>query len=211
MVAFEADDETSMSAPVWPAFGDLMACLFGLFVLFFVWMIAFQVDLTRDLDLERAQHAAEAARRQELERALAGPLADGRITLVDGRIGIRGSVLFGLNSADLAPEGAGLLTALAGPLRVYLASHDELIMVSGFTDDRPITSSPQGYKDNWELSVQRALTVTRALVAAGVPEEAIFAAGFGASNPVAANDTADDRAKNRRVEISPIARNRRGP
>jgi len=211
METFEAEDETSLTSPVWPAFGDLMACLFGLFVLFLVWMIAFQVDLTHDLDLERAQHAAEAARRQALERALAGPLADGRITLVDGRIGIRGSVLFGLNSADLAPEGGSLLTALARPLRVYLASHDELIMVSGFTDDRAITSSPQGYKDNWELSVQRALTVTRALVGAGVSEETIFAAGFGASQPVAANDTPDDRAKNRRVEISPIPRNRRAP
>jgi flagellar motor protein MotB len=211
MEAFEADDETSMSAPVWPAFGDLMACLFGLFVLFFVWMIAFQVDLTRDLDLERTQHAAEAARRQELERALAGPLADGRITLVDGKIGIRGSVLFGLNSADLAPDGASLLVGLAPPLRAYLTSHDELIMVSGFTDDRAITSSPQGYKDNWELSVQRALTVTRALVAAGLSEESIFAAGFGASHPVAGNDTADDRAKNRRVEISPIPQSRKAP
>jgi flagellar motor protein MotB len=211
MVGVDLEDETSMSAPVWPAFGDLMACLFGLFVLFFVWMIAFQVDLTRDLDLERAQHAAEAARREALERALAGPLADGRITLVDGRIGIRGSVLFGLNSAELAPEGSTLLTGLAAPLRAYLSNHDELIMVSGFTDDRAITSSPQGYKDNWELSAQRALTVTRALVSAGVSEEAIFAAGFGASHPVAANNTPDDRAKNRRVEISPIPRSGKAP
>jgi flagellar motor protein MotB len=206
MVGLEAEDETSMSAPVWPAFGDLMACLFGLFVLFFVWMIAFQVDLTHDLDRERAEHAAEAARRQELERALAGPLADGRITLVDGRIGIRGSVLFGLNSADLAPEGTSLLGGLAAPLRAYLTNHDELIMVSGFTDDRAIASSPHGYKDNWELSAQRALTVTRELVDAGVPEDTVFAAGFGASHPVASNETADDRAKNRRVEISPIPR-----
>jgi flagellar motor protein MotB len=211
MVSFEVEEETSMGAPVWPAFGDLMACLFGLFVLFFVWMIAFQVDLTRDLDLERAQHAAEAARREALERALAGPLADGRITLVDGRIGIRGSVLFGLNSAELAPEGRSLLTGLALPLRAYLTNHDELIMVSGFTDDRTISVSPQGYKDNWELSAQRALTVTRALVAAGVSEETIFAAGFGASHPVAGNDTAEDRARNRRVEISPIPRSGKAP
>jgi flagellar motor protein MotB len=208
MTTFEADDETSLTAPVWPVFGDLMACLFGLFVLFFVWAVAFQVDLTHDLELERARRAAEAQRLEALERALAGPLADGRITLEGGRIGIRGSVLFGLNSADLAPEGGALLAGLAAPLKAYLESHDELIMVSGFTDARPITNSPQGYKDNWELSAQRALTVTRALVAAGVPEGSIFAAGFGASNPVAPNDTADNRAKNRRVEISPIPRRR---
>ena len=211
MSAFEAEDESSLNAPVWPAFGDLMACLFGLFVLFFVWSIAFQVDLTHDLEVERAHRAAEAARLEALERALAGPLADGRITLVDGRIGIRGSVLFGLNSADLASEGSALLGGLGAPLKAYLESHDELIMVSGFTDDRPITNSPQGYRDNWELSAQRALTVTRALVAAGVPQDAVFAAGFGPSHPVAPNDTADNRARNRRVEISPIPRRRSAP
>jgi flagellar motor protein MotB len=211
MATFEADDETSLTAPVWPVFGDLMACLFGLFVLFFVWSIAFQVDLTHDLEVERARRAAEAARLESLERALAGPLADGRITLVDGRIGIRGSVLFGLNSAELAPEGNALLAGLAAPLDAYLKSHDELIMVSGFTDARPITNSPQGYRDNWELSVQRALTVTRALITAGLPEQAVFAAGFGAQSPVAPNDTPENRAKNRRVEISPIPRRRAAP
>jgi flagellar motor protein MotB len=203
---FEAEDDAATHAPIWPVFGDLMACLFGLFVLFFVWAIAFQVDLTRSLERERATRAAESARLQALERALAGPLADGRITLVDGKIGIRGSVLFGLNSAELEPEGASLLRGLAEPLRAYLTHHDELIMVSGFTDARPITASPQGYKDNWELSAQRALTVTRALIAAGVPEGSVFAAGFGATSPVAPNDTAENRARNRRVEISPIPR-----
>lgn len=201
------DEELSAPfAPIWPVFGDLMACLFGIFVLFFVWAVAFQVDLTRDLEAERARRAAESARLTALERALAGPLADGRITFTDGRIGIRGSVLFGLNSAELAPDGAALLRGLAAPLQTYLASHDELIMVSGFTDDRPITASPQGYKDNWELSTQRALTVTRTLVGAGVPEGSVFSAGFGATHPVAPNDTVENRAKNRRVEIAPIPR-----
>ncbi len=46
--------------------------------------------------------------------------------------------------------------------------------------------------------------MTRALVAAGVPADAIFAAGFGAGHPVAPNDTSENRARNRRVEISPI-------
>jgi flagellar motor protein MotB len=197
------------AAPIWPVFGDLMACLFGLFVLFFVWSIAFQVDLEETLHLERERREAEAARLSELERALAGPLAEGRITLLEGgRIGIRGSVLFGLNSADLEPEGQGLIRNLEAPLRAYLSQRDELIMVSGFTDDRPIASSPQGYRDNWELSTQRALTVTRALVAAGLPADLVFAAGFGDTQPVAPNDTPENRAKNRRVEISPIPRRR---
>ena len=112
------EDDAALFAPIWPVFGDLMACLFGLFVLFFVWAVAFQVDLTHDLEAERARRTAESARLEALERALAGPLADGRITLVDGRIGIRGSVLFGLNSAELAPEGAATLGPGAGASKV---------------------------------------------------------------------------------------------
>lgn len=211
MSLIPADDEGPEQAAIWPVFGDLMACLFGLFVLFFVWAIALQVDLTRDLENERSERAAERSRLEALERALAGPLAEGRITLVDGRIGIRGSILFALSSAELEPEGRGLLEAIAPALRAYLESHDELIMISGFTDDLRITASRQGFSDNWELSAQRALTVTRALAAAGVPEGALFAAGFGEEHPVAPNDTSENRAKNRRVEISPIPRRRGAP
>lgn len=205
-----AEDDAPEASAVWPVFGDLMACLFGLFVLFFVWAIAFQVDLTGDLEAERAARAEERARLEALERALAGPLADGRITLTDGRIGIRGSILFGLGSADLQAGGGPLLGAIAPALQEYLAQHDELIMVSGFTDDLALTASVRGYADNWELSAQRALTVTRALAAAGVPADRLFAAGFGEAHPVAPNDTDENRARNRRVEISPIPRQRAG-
>lgn len=212
------EEESGHGTPVWVVFGDLMACLFGLFVLFFVWAIAFQVDLTKALDAEKksraeeaARHEAESARLKALESALAGPLAEGRITLVDGKIGIRGSVLFDLNSAELRPDGAELLVKLGEPLRVYLQQHDEAIMVSGFTDSAAIGAG-QAYKDNWELSAQRALTVTRALGAAGVPETSLVAAGFGETHPIAPNDTAENRAKNRRVEIAPIPKQKKdGP
>ncbi len=203
----ELEDEP-LETPFWPAFGDLMACVFGLFVMFFVWSVAFQVDLTKDLEEERTKREQESSRLAALEKAMAGPLALGRVTLVDGKIGIRGSVLFDLSSAELRPEGMDLIKSLAEPLRVYLDAHDEAIMVSGFTDSSPLVPKPNGIKDNWELSSQRALTVTRALMAAGLPAEAIFAAGFGDTHPVAPNDTAENRAKNRRVEISPIPRER---
>ena len=202
----DSPEEPLESIPYWPAFGDLLACVFGLFVMFFVWSIAFQVDLTKDLHEEREKREEESSRLAALESAMAGPLAEGRVTLVDGKIGIRGSVLFDLNSAELRPEGLELIRSLAEPLRGYLKAHDEAIMVSGFTDSSPMIPRPNGIKDNWELSSQRALTVTRALTAAGVPAEAIFAAGFGDTHPVAPNDTPENRAKNRRVEISPIPR-----
>jgi flagellar motor protein MotB len=78
----------------------------------------------------------EEQRRVTLEKALAGPLASGRVTLDNGRIGISGSVLFALNSDQLQPEGRQLLKSLAAPLAAYLGTRDEMLMVSGFTDDR---------------------------------------------------------------------------
>jgi flagellar motor protein MotB len=196
--------------PIWPAFGDLMSCLFGLFVLFFVWAVAIQVSLTKTLETERATHDAQVARLAALESALAGPLAEGRITLVDGRIGIRGSVLFDLSSAELKDEGRALLRDLSAALRTYLAQRDELLMVSGFTDDVPFYHVTGSYKDNWELSAQRALTVTRALEQDGLPRDWIFAAGFGDSHPIVPNSSPENRAKNRRVEIAPVPRTGNG-
>ena len=196
------------STPVWAAFGDLMSVLLGVFVLILVGVIGVQLHM--ETRLRDAIHQREVAeqRRKALEQALAAPLAEGRITLVDGRIGIRGSVLFALNSADLQPEGRKVLAGLAGPLGEYLQARDEMLMVSGFTDDRDIHGDNLHFADNWELSAQRALTVTRALIDAGIPRGSVFAAAFGAEQPVASNAGADGRARNRRVEMAPVPRNR---
>jgi len=70
--------------------------------------------------------------------------------LNNGRIGISGRVLFSLNSDQLQPEGRQLLTSLVIPLRAYLASRNELLMVSGFTDDRSIREGNSQFADNWE-------------------------------------------------------------
>ncbi len=192
--------------PVWAAFGDLMSVLLGAFVLILVGVVAIQLELSQRLDQEVAQREAEAKRRQTLEQALAGPLAAGRVTLVDGRIGIRGSVLFALNSDQLQPEGRELLKSLSAPLAGYLASREEILMVSGFTDDQPVRDTNRQFADNWELSAQRSLTVTRALIADGVPSGSVFAAAFGAEQPVDSNANEEGRSRNRRVEMAPIPR-----
>jgi flagellar motor protein MotB len=204
-MSVELDDEAGTSAPVWAVFGDLMSVLLGAFVLILVGVIGVQLQLELKLDAEIAQREAETQRRQTLEQALAAPLAAGRITLVDGRIGIRGSVLFADASDQLQPEGRELLRSLAGPLTEYLASRDEILMVSGFTDDRLVRDGNR-FSDNWELSAQRALNVTRALIGDGVPAESVFAAAFGAQQPVRSNDDAEGRAQNRRVEMAPVPR-----
>jgi len=205
MTQDEFDDGVASTAPVWAVFGDLMAGLLGAFVLILVCVLGLQFDLAERLKTEVQQHQAEAQRREALERALAIPLAAGRVTFANGRIGISGSVLFGFNSAELQPEGRQLLKSLAGPLAAYLAARDEALMVSGFTDDRQVRDGGRAkFADNWELSAQRALTVTRTLIDDGVPASSVFAAAFGAQQPVSSNADETGRAKNRRVEIAPV-------
>lgn len=202
----EIDIDGESGTPIWAAFGDLMSVLLGAFVLILVGVIGVQLQLSSRLDEEVKQRQAEAQRRRTLEQALAAPLAAGRVTLVDGRIGIRGNVLFAFNSDQLQPEGREVLKTLAAPLTEYLAAREEILMVSGFTDDRPVLGGNRRYADNWELSAQRALTVTRALIADGVPAASVFAAAFGSQQPVDSNADEARRARNRRVEIAPIAR-----
>jgi flagellar motor protein MotB len=199
----EADGTGDEAAPVWGVFGDLMAGLVGVFVLLLVAVIGVQLELARELEVE-------AQRRQALEAALAAPLAAGRVTLVNGRIGISGSVLFALNSDHLQPEGRALLKSLASPLASYLQGRDELLMVSGFTDDRPVRDGNRRFDDNLELSAQRALTVTRTLIEEGLPASALFAAAFGPEQPVASNADEAGRGQNRRVEMAPVPRASRG-
>jgi flagellar motor protein MotB len=202
----EIDGGVEPTAPIWAAFSDLLSVLLGAFVLILVGVIGVQLELSARLDEAVKARQLEAQRRQSLEQALAGPLAAGRVTLVNGRIGISGSVLFALNSDQLQPAGLELLKSLAGPLSAYLRSRDETLMVSGFADDQQVRAGNRRFADNWELSAQRALTVTRALIDEGVPASSVFAAAFGSEQPVSSNADEEGRARNRRVEIAPVPR-----
>ena len=200
------DDGVEQTAPVWAAFGDLMSGLLGAFVLVLVGVLIVQMDLAASLEAEVAKRRVEEQRRIALERALAVPIAAGRVTLDGGRIGISGSVLFPHNSDELRPDGRRLLRSLVPPLRAYLGERGEMLMVSGFTDDSPIQAGNRRFDDNLELSAQRALTVTRALIDEGLPASRVFAAAFGPEQPVASNANDAGRALNRRVEIAPVPR-----
>ncbi|CAG2151226.1 Peptidoglycan-associated lipoprotein [Cupriavidus yeoncheonensis] len=202
----DIDAGVEPSVPTWAVFGDLMSVVLGAFVLILLGVIGAQMELTSRLEKEARQRQEEMQRRESLEKALAAPLAAGRVTLVNGRIGINGNVLFALNSDQLQPQGRDVLKSLAGPLSAYLRSRDEILMVSGFTDDQQVRERNRRFADNWELSAQRALTVTRALIDAGIPAASVFSAAFGAEQPVTSNADEAGRARNRRVEIAPVPR-----
>ncbi len=77
------------------------------------------------------------------------------------------------------------------------------LMVSGHTDDRPIKS--QQFGSNWELSTDRAVSVIHRLEELGaIDADRLTAAGYGDTRPLVPNDSPENRAKNRRVEIAII-------
>ena len=201
----ERGDGSEETAPVWAVFGDLMAGLLGAFVLILVGVLVVQMELVVNLNAEIEKRRMEEQRRMALEKALAIPLRSGRVTLNNGRIGISGSVLFAVSSDELQPDGRQLLKSLVPPLKVYLGERHEMLMVSGFTDDKRMRNGKdQRFSDNLELSAQRALKVTRALIEEGMPSSQVFAAAFGAEQPVASNADEQGRALNRRVEMAPV-------
>lgn len=82
-----------------------------------------------------------------------------------------------------------------------LATCDGDIIVSGYTDDLPVNSSR--FRSNWDLSAARAVSVVHQLIFNNkLDANRVSAAGRAETNPLAPNDTAENRAKNRRVEIS---------
>ena len=200
----DIDGGMDQTAPAWAVFGDLMSGLLGAFVLLLVGVLVMHLQLVANLQDEVKKRQVEEQRRMTLEKALAVPLSSGRITLTDGRIGISGLVLFAMNSDQLQPEGRELLSTLVTPLKSYLTARNELLMVSGFTDNKSIRGGNSQFEDNWELSAQRALTVTRALIDEGMPSSIVFAAAFGSEQPIVPNMDDQSRAQNRRVEMAPV-------
>jgi chemotaxis protein MotB len=115
-------------------------------------------------------------------------------------------VLFAEGGWTLSPKGEAALAKIAPTLSKL---QGQQIVVEGFTDNVPIGPALKArFPSNWELSSARATDVLRFLVSKGVPANTISAQGFGDSRPVASNDTAEGRAKNRRVEIVIMAASR---
>ena len=107
------------------------------------------------------------------------------------------TILFDSGKATLKNATSTELDHILSVLKQKYAGKD--IDVVGHTDTDPIQKST--WKDNWELSAQRALSVARYLIQHGIPEPQVRAAGCGPARPIAPNTTAAGKAKNRRVEI----------
>lgn len=103
---------------------------------------------------------------------------------------------FDVGSDRPTPRTVALLDTLADAL----GGGDARITVSGHTDDLPISTGR--FRDNWDLSSARAVSVIRELVMShGIDPRRLEARGYADTRPLAGNDTEQDRARNRRIEI----------
>jgi chemotaxis protein MotB len=112
---------------------------------------------------------------------------------------LQNTILFDSGKAALKKATISELDHIRTVLREKYSGKQ--IDVVGHTDTDPINKTKDLWKDNWELSAQRALSVTRYLIERGIDEKLIRAVGCGQARPVASNATANGKAKNRRVEI----------
>lgn len=161
-------------------------------------------ETQRALEELRAREAQQQARlatfRQMLERFRA-MMESGRlrVRVVRNRMVVElpDNVLFDSGEAELKPEGQATLLEVVQILRTI---ENREFQVAGHSDNVPIRS--RRFPSNWELSTARAVTVARFMIGNGMPGDRISAAGYAETQPIDSNETAEGRARNRRIEIA---------
>jgi chemotaxis protein MotB len=140
-----------------------------------------------------AEDELKVALRQEIGQGLADvQREDDKVIITVGAGGA-----FASGSADLTPAAIDIMDRIA---EVNAAGKSE-IKVSGHTDDVPLIFG-SNYRDNWDLAAARSASVVQAFAVNGtISEDRLEAISYGESRPVEPNDTAEGRAKNRRIEI----------
>jgi len=106
-------------------------------------------------------------------------------------------ILFDPGKTDLKPEGKDALKQVTEVLK---GLQNRNFQIAGHTDNAPMKSAK--FRSNWDLSTARAVEVLNFMISAGMEPKRVSAAGYAETSPVAANDTPDNKAKNRRIEIT---------
>lgn len=175
-----------------------------------------QAELRRQIDaLEKQRTQLLTASRQNqsqydaLVRNLTEEVRKGELQVRQYKdmltVEVAEQLFFDSGRANLKDSGKAVLKRVGEALKGY---EDKVIRIVGHTDNVPITKSLQKvFPSNWELSVARATTVVRYLQEVGIPPERMVASGRAEYQPIAPNDSAEGRNKNRRIEITLIDRN----
>jgi chemotaxis protein MotB len=145
----------------------------------------------------RAEQEKRIAAIEDIQKQFAKMIDTGALKVAARRgaltLSLPAEVLFPSGVADLSKDGELKVLEVGLTLKKF---PDRRWVVVGHSDAQPLKNSV--YKDNWELSAARALTVTRFLVQAGMNPKNLLPAGAGEHDPVT---TGKDFARNRRIEI----------
>jgi chemotaxis protein MotB len=136
----------------------------------------------------------------DLRQALAG---EKNIKIVGDRFVFESDVLFPSDSAQFSDAGKQEIADVAAAIEKIapkIPPHlNWVLSVGGYADKEAVKGGK--YKDNFDLSAARALSVLHLLIADGVAKNRVIATGYGSEHPIAAGDAADALAKNRRIEF----------
>lgn len=155
-------------------------------------------------ETQKEELARMGRQADDLEKQLEEEIRKGEITIKKYHnrivINIQDKILFPSGSAALRPEVHKALDKISGVLKNY---PENRIQVEGHTDNVPIRTSE--FRDNWQLSSERALAVLQRLLAnSSLKPERFSAVGYGEYGPVVPNNSPQNRALNRRVDITVV-------
>ncbi|MFH0925373.1 MAG: Rnase Y domain-containing protein [bacterium] len=139
----------------------------------------------------------------EMIKKMKSEVAQGQVTITELKgkltVNLLDAILFDSGEAEIKPEG---LTVLTKVIDVLKGVSDKAIRVEGHTDNVKISGALiKKYPTNWELSSARSINVVKYLQNQGLDPNVLSVAAFSEYKPVASNDTREERAKNRRIEI----------
>jgi chemotaxis protein MotB len=145
---------------------------------------------------------------EKLLQDMKNEIAFGQVTISELRgklsVTMEAAILFDSGRVDIKPDGLAILLKMVETLK---GVKERTIRIEGHTDNMAITGAlARTFPTTWELSAARAISVTRYLQRQGVDPSLLSAAAFGGYRPVADNDTREGRARNRRIEITLVAK-----
>jgi len=145
---------------------------------------------------------------EQLLQNMKSEIAKGQVTISELKgkltVNMEAAILFDSGKADVKDDGLEILQKMVGTLK---GVKDKAIRIEGHTDNVQIIGAlSRVFPTNWELSAARAINVARYLQQQGLDPTVLSAAAFAEYKPVADNGTKEGRAKNRRIEITLVAR-----
>jgi chemotaxis protein MotB len=156
-----------------------------------------QAELERQAKIQREEQAITLLKQAVADGKLAGK-ATIEVTDKTVKVALNPESFFSIGSARLNPSTMTVLESLVG----YMQPFPNDIIIDGHTDPTPVRGG--AYRSNWELSVARAVGVVNFFSAAGIDPKQLVAAGYGEFHPAYPNDSEQNKARNRRIEITVV-------